>query len=368
MKHKILSIMLAGMLAFSQFTVVSAKTTTSSSSRSISKSSGSYSGSSSSKSSAGSSSSTSGSYSGSSSSKSSAGSSSKSSGSYSGSSSSKSSAGSSSKSSGSYSGSSASRGWSSSSASSSGASSGSTGFSSKTATQKNAYMSEQYKAQTSGSNYSTYKENLNSDQKKTYDESFNKSYTSGSRMNFEDAMNSRSQRINDFSFRPIFVGYNPFYFSGPLTYGMAFAGPWDLWFLMRASDLFWYHHWNDISPYRNYFQESQFQDMENRVKALEQKYNGVRDPNYLEPGVDPDLQFSSDYTAKNIDKVYATGKYSSSWGDSAETVVSVIIAAVIMIVIIRRLSRSGNGTDKNRGSGRGRGGSAGGRRNDGSIY
>lgn len=200
-------------------------------------------------------------------------------------------------------------------------------------------MQDEYKKQASTSNYSEYKQKLNSEQQKAYESSFSKSYNVNNRMNFDDALRSRPQRINVFNSRPVYVGLNPVYFGSPISYGHAFAGPWDLWFLMRASDLFWYHHWHDISPYRNYFQEQQFRDMERRVQELEAKNNGVRDENYLEPGVDPDLQFSGEYQEKNLDRIYYTDKYSKPVSNPVQTILILIVIAAGLILIMKNVAR-----------------------------
>jgi hypothetical protein len=111
-----------------------------------------------------------------------------------------------------------------------------------------------------------------------------------------------------------------------------------LWFLLRASELFWYHHWLDIYAYRNYFEASQFANMEARVRALEAQ-NVVRDANYLEPGVDPDLQFSSDYQQKHTNSIYYTNKYPSRAGNVIVTILVMLIIIAVLVIIIRKVSR-----------------------------
>ena len=147
-------------------------------------------------------------------------------------------------------------------------------------------MNDTYKKQSSGRSYTTYQQKLNTEQQKAYNTSYSKNYNY-QRTGFEDSMRTRPQRISMFDRRPIIVAANPMYFGGPLSYGSAFVGMWDMWFLMRASDMFWFHHWNDIYPYRDYFEASKFADMEKRVKALEQQ-GVVRDESYVDPEVDPE--------------------------------------------------------------------------------
>jgi hypothetical protein len=226
-------------------------------------------------------------------------------------------------------------------AGSSGKKANTSGFSAKTASKKNSYMQDTYKSQVSGKNFNTYKQKLNSQQKKVYDDTIKKDFgTSTRRMNFEDAIKTRASRINVFnSRRPVFINVNTGMFGSPFSYGYAYVGPWDLWFLMRASELFWFHHWNEISPYRNYFDQQQYQRLEQRVHELEQQ--GVqRDPNYLEEDVDPDLQLSQQYQEQNVDKVYYTDKYPTHSGaGTATAVVVIILSSVILVIVIRSMSR-----------------------------
>ena len=157
-------------------------------------------------------------------------------------------------------------------------------------------------------------------------------------MNFEDAMNTRSSRINSFSSkRPIFINVNTGMFSSPFSYGYASVGPWDLWFLMRASDLFFYHHWSEISPYSNYFEQQKYKELEKRVAELEQQ--GVkRDETYMDPDVDPDLQLSQQYQEENVDKVYYTDKYPTS-SNAGTAIVVIVITSVALVIVIRKLSK-----------------------------
>ncbi|MCX7842391.1 MAG: hypothetical protein N2489_04880 [Clostridia bacterium] len=200
-------------------------------------------------------------------------------------------------------------------------------------------MADTYKKQSSSRNYKTYEQKLNAEQKKAYDNSYSRSYKVNNRLGFEDAMRTRANRINIIDRRPVYVGVNPFYFGGPIHYGSAYVGVWDLWFLMRASDLFWYHHWHDISAHRDYFEARKFAEMEQRVKALEAKYNGVRDENYLDPDVDPDLQFSEEYVSKNPDKVYYTNKHAVPSSNPFVVLIVISGIAVVLIIIIRKLSK-----------------------------
>lgn len=217
--------------------------------------------------------------------------------------------------------------------------SGTAASSTKSNTLKNAYMEDAYKKQASGMNYKAYQQKMNDAQKKAYDSSFNKSYKVNDRMNFDDAMKTRSQRISSFDRRPVRMYVNNSYFGGPLSYGSAFIGPWDLFFLMTASDLFWYHHWNDIYPNREYFDAAKFAEMEARVKALEVQNNNVRDPDYLDPDVDPDLQFSKEYTEKNLDNVYLSNKYARPAVDPFFVFIIIFAVGAVMVIVIRIVSK-----------------------------
>ena len=213
------------------------------------------------------------------------------------------------------------------------------GFSTKSSSKKYSYMQDTYKKQVSGKNFNTYKQKLNTEQQKVYNDSMKRNYGTGSRrMGFEDAMKTRTSRINSFGKRPIFMNVNTGMFGSPFSYGYAFVGPWDLWFLMRASEMFWYHHWLDITPYKSYFNQQEYEKLEKRVGELE-KQGVQRDPNYVDPNTDPDLQFSQQYQEENVDKIYYTDKYSTSSASSGVAVVLIIVSAGALIIVIRKLSK-----------------------------
>ena len=199
-------------------------------------------------------------------------------------------------------------------------------------------MQDAYKKQTSSTNYSSYKQKMNAEQQKAYDSSAS-GFKVNNRMNFENSANTRAQRINNMNSRPIYVNARPGLFSGPLTWGMGYVGIWDMFFVMQASNLFWYNHWNEISPYRDNFDEKKFAEMEARVKELEKENNGVRDPNYLDPDIDPDLQLSKDYQEKNLDKVYYTDKYSKPETDPFTTIIVIILIGGVLLMVISKAAR-----------------------------
>ena len=215
----------------------------------------------------------------------------------------------------------------------------STKTSSASNSKKSVYMQDAYKKQTSSSNYNSYKQKLNPEQQKAYDSSMNSGFKVNNRMNFEDSVNTRSQRASNMNSRPVFINTRPGLFSGPMRWGMGYVGMWDMFFIMQASNLFWYHHWNEISPYRDNFEEKKFAEMEARVKELEKENNGVRDPNYMDPNVDPDLQLSSDYQGKNLDKIYYTDKYSKPETDPATTIIVIILIGGVLLMVISKAAR-----------------------------
>ncbi|MBU0515368.1 MAG: hypothetical protein KJ621_11405 [Proteobacteria bacterium] len=128
------------------------------------------------------------------------------------------------------------------------------------------------------------------------------------------AINSRPSRMGSRYSRGRTVYVTPRYsrrgFWGGHGYprwGYHSLGIWDLAFLMTVNHLFWYHHWNSLSRYRNQFDQQKWAELEARVAQMEAK--GVkRDPKYLDPNTDPDLQFSRQFGGQHPDVVYAGKK------------------------------------------------------------
>jgi hypothetical protein len=236
-----------------------------------------------------------------------------------------------------YSGSSSSGSKSSGSSSRSMPSGSSSSSNSKTKTAKTTYMENTFKKQFSSSNYKSYNQTLNSEQKRVYDSSMSRGY-SRSKMDFDQMTRTRSSRVSYYSKRSIYVNINTGHFPGFMSYGSAYVGIWDLWFLMRASDLFWYHHWNEIYPYRDYFEAAQFASMERRIRELETK-SIARDSNYLEEGVDTDLQYSKEYQEKNMDSMYYTNKNVSNGANPIVVILIILGIILLLIIIIRKVSR-----------------------------
>ena len=110
------------------------------------------------------------------------------------------------------------------------------------------------------------------------------------------------------------VHFAPRYFSTPGYYAPS-VGVWDLYFLSRASDLFWYHHWNDRAIRRALYQDKLLQDgelrrLEERVRTLESQ-QVARNPDYLPPDVEPEELYSEDH----LEELYASRRErESGWG------------------------------------------------------
>lgn len=174
---------------------------------------------------------------------------------------------------------------------------------------------------------------MNAEQQKVYDSSMNRNYNVGSRLNYNDALNTRTQRISYFDSTPVRIHVNNYYFGGPLSYGSAFVGIWDLWFLMRASDLFWYNHWNDIYPYRSYFDTNDFAARQAAVMAM-QNQGIAKNPSYLDPNVDPDLQFSKVYVDNHMNNIYNVNRHSAN---PILTLLVILVFVGMLIFIIKHL-------------------------------
>ena len=207
--------------------------------------------------------------------------------------------------------------------------------SNKSDTQKKSSIQNTYNKQDSTNSFNAYKQNLNAEQQKAYNYSMNRNYNTGSKLSYNEALNTRTQRISNYDANPVRAHVNNYYFGGPISYGSAFVGIWDLWFLMRASDMFWYQHWNDINPYRSYFNVNDFAAREAAVKAT-QAQGIAKNSAYLDPNVDPDLQFSKGYVDKHMNSIYNTG-YRKSSSHPFLILLFILIFAGILIFIIRRL-------------------------------
>ncbi len=133
------------------------------------------------------------------------------------------------------------------------------------------------------------------------------------------AIRSRPLRRSRYYYRGRTTYMGPRYYStgfwggyGYPMWGYHAVGIWDLAFLMTASHLFWYNHWYALSQYRSAFDQQKWAEMEARVAQLEAQ--GVkRNPDYLDPKVAPDLQFSRQFVAAHPGLVYAGKKRGGSF-------------------------------------------------------
>jgi len=205
---------------------------------------------------------------------------------------------------------------------------------SKTDTQAEVYMQQYFEKQIPQANYTVYKQELDNKQKEILQTSLNIDYKIYKKMNFEEALRTKARRIAEFDSKPVIVKPNYNIFTGPFSYGSAFAGPWDLWFLLRASDLFWYHHWDEISPFKMYFNEEDFLKRETVIKEMKARNIPV-DSSYTELDVDPDLQFSNDYLRKNLFKVYITNKFYKPVNNPFTTLFTILVVTAFLILLIR---------------------------------
>ncbi len=202
---------------------------------------------------------------------------------------------------------------------------------------KNTYMQEAFREATSQTSRETYNQKFSEQQQKVNDLMRSGRYFVNERMNFEEAVKTRNDRIASFETRPVTIGANVKLYGDALSYGSARIGPWDFWFLLRAPDLFWYHHWNELSQFREHFDEVGYEKLESRIRALEQK--GIpRDPTYVDPDVDPDLQFAEDYLLDNINMVYYTTKHPGSVRHFGLTVAALVIISAVLLVMLKMFS------------------------------
>jgi hypothetical protein len=165
----------------------------------------------------------------------------------------------------------------------------------------------------SKSNYNTYKVTQNAQQKSAYDSAMKKTYTVSKKQNMNTAISTRPQRITVYNNRPTRIYVNTTMFPGSLSYGSAYCGVWDLWFLTRASDAFWYHHWAELSMYNNYFDAATWAARERAMTQMRAQNMAVN-ADYLDPDVDPDLQFSPQYQEEHLDRFYTSPPRRSNAG------------------------------------------------------
>jgi len=201
------------------------------------------------------------------------------------------------------------------------------------------YMTEYFNTYLLDTSYYRYKQNLDDEQKSILESSLRKSYNIGKKMNLEDALETRPKRIQEYNKKAVKINVNTYHFKSTLSYGAASVGPWDLWFLTRASDMFWYHHWDEIYAYRSYFNAHEFAEMESKIKNIEAQ--GIaRDPKYTEPSVDCDLQLSDDYIKLNINEVYYTNKFKKPLQNFFAAISFMICITVFLALVLKFILQS----------------------------
>jgi len=72
---------------------------------------------------------------------------------------------------------------------------------------------------------------------------------------------------------------------------VVYRDPYDNFFFRYTTPTWAYHHWHSIDHRR--FDEARLQELEDQIEQMEKE--GIeRDPNYVMPDVDPDLQYSDE--------------------------------------------------------------------------
>ncbi len=213
------------------------------------------------------------------------------------------------------------------------------GVKSKTDLQKASYMLDFYNKNTLKVAYNIYKQELTPLQVESYTTGLSTPYTIALMASLETSVANKPARIAAYDTFPARIRLNYTIFSGPFSYGSAYAGPWDLWFLLRASDIFWHNHWDEILPYKEYFNQDDFMKRDAAIKEIRLK-GATPDTFALEPNVDADLQFSEEYIQKNIDRIYFTLKFIEPAGSPFTTLFTIFLVILALVLAIRQISDS----------------------------
>lgn len=200
---------------------------------------------------------------------------------------------------------------------------------------KSAYLNTVYAKETSKNNYAAYQQKMNPTQQASYSQ-YNTAPSVQNVQSYSTLSSSRPTRINVYNSSPVYCGYNTSLYPGGLSYGSAYCGRWDLWFLTRASDVFWYNHLDEIMMYNNMFDRNQYEQRLARVRAMN---NVARDPNYLDPDVNYDLQYSPNYQKEHLNELYTVALpwYTSGW---FKFLLVITVLAMIIIGIAKRWNKS----------------------------
>ena len=133
------------------------------------------------------------------------------------------------------------------------------------------------------------------------------------------------------SYQPV----NTYYRYTPAV--MIYNDPFDNFFFQYVTVTWMFHHWDHVDKSR--FDEARLRELEAKVAQMEKE--GVqRDPNYVEPGADPDLQYSDEelanlQEAKEVAELEAAPA-SSGFGWLAMLLVAIAVGGGIYFVAVRR--------------------------------
>jgi hypothetical protein len=99
-------------------------------------------------------------------------------------------------------------------------------------------------------------------------------------------MKTRSKRRNTFykSYKPVNT-----YYSYPST--VVYRDPYDDFFFRYVTITWLFHHWDSVDKRR--FDEAKLRELETKIEQME-KEGMVRDPNFVMPEADPDLQYAEE--------------------------------------------------------------------------
>lgn len=147
-------------------------------------------------------------------------------------------------------------------------------------------------------------------------------------------MQTRNKRRYAFSesHKPIniYYGYTPH---------VIYSDPYDNLFFRYVTIDWMYHHWYSID--RSRFDEARLRELEDKIEQMEEE--GIeRDPNYVMPGVDPDLQYSNEelenlQEAKDVIDLEAEQEEGGrGFGWLTVFLVGIVIVGGVYFVAVRR--------------------------------
>ncbi len=168
---------------------------------------------------------------------------------------------------------------------------------------------------------------------KTYREVVNENKPLSDSLTVEN-MKTRSNRRNTFykSYEPV----NTYYRYSPT---IVYRDPYDNLFFQYVTLTWLFHHWDHIDKSR--FDEARLRELEAKFEEME-KQGMKRDPNYVMPEVDPDLQYSEEelenlQEAKDVIEMEAEREGDSGgFGWLAIFLVGIIIVGGVYFVAVRR--------------------------------